>query len=854
MKKSYLLTALACLLAPVLSYAGTLKGKVTDTKGEELPFAIVYVQGTTNGTNANADADYSLSLQPGSYKIVCQIIGFTQSSYNVTIKGDETITHNFKLAEQNLELKAVTVKAGEDPAYGIMRKVIARRKFHLKQVKSFQSSIYLKGVFRNRIMPNSIFGLMKEEDGQLAKKEMGLDSAGRGILYLCEEEADYYSQEPNKERTVIRSVKQSGNPNGMGLERMPAVVTFYDNNVNPFQGSSSRGFISPVSDNALLYYKFKYLGDYQENGYTIDKIQVTPRRLYEPLFTGVIYIAEKDWAIHSLNLLITKTANLETLDTLRIQQSHLPLKEDTWVIKSQLLYPTISLLGFDISGYFMTVYNNQKVNEPIPDSIFANKKITSEYDKGANKKDSTYWQESRPVPLEADEVKDYVVKDSLNEHLNSPAYIDSMRRVYNKFKITNLLTGGVRYNSKMYKNKYRSNALLSLYNPLVSFNTVEGVAVAPKVWWSHEVDSYAHINATIAARYGFSNERFNAIGKVAYRQDDRAWKGKYWELGVQGGRYIFQLNPQSTIFPLYNTFSTLVYAQNYMKLYERTDGTLFFERNHGNGLSWKVNMSYQERKPLVNTTGYSWAKDAETKFTANNPIVPTTLGWTPHSAAIVGLSLSYQPGYTYTMYPDYRDPNRSSWPVFTLGYTKGIPDLLNSSVDYDKWRFDITDELNMKMAGILSYNIAAGGFINNKAVAIPDMKHFSDNQYTLAAPYLQSFQMMPYFRYSNTESVYGELHLEYYLKGLLTNKIPLLRQAQWYFVLGTNSFYASEKNYYSEAFAGIDNLGYKWMRFLRVDVVHSWNSLNQSALGVRIGIKPSGMIRVSVGEDHKGEW
>ncbi len=852
-KQFYFVFAIVLLCMPLTLQAGILKGKVRDSKGEDLPFATVYVQGTTIGTSTNANAEYALQLPAGSYKVVCQYMGFQQSIFNVTITGNEVVSHNFSLQEQTLQMQAVTIKANaEDPAYGIMRKVIKRRKFHLEQVKSFQSAIYMKGVVRNRSMPKSIKGIMKVEDGEEVKAEVGLDSNGKGVLYLVEEDASYYAQD-DKQRTVIHSVKESGNPNGLGFSRFPAVVTFYENNIDPMKGAAQRGFISPVSDNAISYYKFKLEGEFNQDGYVIDKIKVTPRRLYEPLLEGTLYIVEGDWAIHSLSLTATKTANLETLDTLHIEQTFLPLKKDTWVVKNQLLYPTIDLFGFSISGYFITVYNDQKVNEPIPDTVFDNK-IVSRYDENANKKDSTYWMENRPIPLQADEKKDYVVKDSLREKYRNPHYIDSMRRVDNRFRPGSIFLGGVSYNSRLYKNRFSTNAVINIHSPLVSFNTVEGLVVSPKVWWDHRIDSFSRLNTVLAARYGFSNERFNAIGRMTYHKDRKDWKGRWWELGAEVGRYVHQFNPSSTMEPLYNTISTLLYAQNYMKLYERYTAALFFNKNYGNGLRWNVEAAFQKRMPLYNTTDYSWSDKAGERMTSNLPAILEYVPWTGHSAVLVKAGISYRPGYTYTQYPDYKQPNGSRAPLFTLNYEKGIPSLLDSKVDFDKWRFGIEDVMSLKLFGELSYNIAAGGFLNKNYVSIPDMTHLAGNQIVLAAPYVHSFQLMPYYYYSNTADLYGELHVEYALKGLLTNKIPLLRQAQWYLVLGNNTYYASDDSYYTEASVGIDNLGYKWARFLRVDFIHSWNSLGQNTSGIRIGFKPGGLFSVNLRREENTDW
>lgn len=840
------------LCFPLVAHASVIKGKVTDAKGEPLPFATVYIQGTTNGTTTNADAQYQLMLAAGTYKVLCQYMGYKQTVFNVTIKDNETVTHDFSLQEQKLEMKTVVIKANsEDPAYAIIRKAIKRRKFHLEQVRSFQSAIYLKGVMRSRSLPDNLFGLkINDQDRGEIGKGIGADSNGRGVLYLCEEEADYYSK-GDKERTIIRSVRESGNPGGFGLSRMPQIITFYENNVSPIDEVSPRGFVSPISDNAIHYYKYKYEGEFREGGKTINKIKVTPRREFEPLLTGTIYIVEDDWAIYSLDLLATTKSNLELLDTLRFQQAHLELKKDTWVIKSQVLYPTLKILGFDISGYFATVYEKQKVNETVPDSLFKSK-IESSYDKTANKKDTSYWTENRPIPLEQDEVKDYKIKDSTLAVKVDRAKLDSLRRRGNRFHFSGLIMGGVHYATKEYMHRFSTNSLLNF--DLVNFNSVEGVNVSPKLYWRYRVDTGRILAGNIAARYGFNNTHFNLFGRFGYTHNDRGWRGRYWNAGVAGGKYVYQYNPNSAVTPIYNTVLNLLSGYNYLKLYERMSGMLAFNKNYGNGLQWSASASFERRLPLANTTNFSWSKSSESRLTNNVPSALKWMKWEDHKAALVNLYVSYRPGYTYVQYPDYKMPQGSELPLFSLQYQKGIPGVFNSKSDFDKWRFSIEDDMPLKLMGSLSYKIAAGGFLNKNYVSIPDMMHLADNQLVLAAPYMKSFQLAPYYKYSNVQKLYGEVHLEYYLKGLLTNKIPLLRQAKWYLVAGTNTFYAGQKTYYTEAFAGIDNLGYRWYRFLRVDVVQSWDNTGRQMTGIRIGINPNalgGGLQISSGNGEE---
>lgn len=830
--------------------AGVLKGKVTDSKGTALPYSTIFIEGTTIGVSANGNGDFELPVAPGLYKVVCQYVGYQQSVFNLSISGSETITHAFVLKDQSLEMKEVVVRANaEDPAYPIIRNAIAKRKFHLKQVKSFQTAIYFKGVARSRKLPKKFMGQ------KVADESDAVDTAGKGILYLAEEDADYYA-DGDKEKTVIHSVHESGNKNGLGFSQFPHVITFYENNVS-ILGKTSRGFISPVSDNALFYYRYKLLGEFTEQGHTVYKISVKPKRDYEPCFSGFIYIVDEDWSIHSLNMVLVKQSGLDLMDTLKLEQLFLPLQKDTWVIKNQVIGFTINLFGFDITANGVAVYDKQKVNEQIPDSIFAGK-VASTYDKVANKKDTAYWTESRPIQLEKDEVDNFIVKDSLNKKLSSPAHLDSVRRKENKIRPLSLLTWGQSFQGKN-KDVYEINGvLLGLgTDNILNYNLVEGFNVAPRFSWRHKIDSSNNLHVDIATRYGFSNQHFNAVGRLYDFNHDKTFHGRWWLYGVEGGRYVFQYNPENPVLPFINTYSALFYRENDLKIYERWDASAFLSHNYGNGLTWFIKASYQQRLPYENTTDYSVIDGSKVGFTSNTPphLLQTATAWEKHDAALIYASVSFKPGFTYTQYPDYKVANSSSLPLFTLNYEKGLPGIINSVSDFDKWSFSIAHDIDLKLLGDLKYNLVAGGFLNSAYVSIPDLMHVYGNRgWGYASPYLQSFQFAQYYDFSNKEKLYEEVHLEYHLKGLLSNKLPLLRQAGFHLLFGGNLFYVRQSDYYSEAFVGVDNIGWKLVRGLRIDFVQSWDSFNGRNSGVRFGFNLAGATIVTSDKRTHSEW
>src|SRR5690349_5589013 len=118
-------------------FAGKISGSVTDDSGQPLPYSSILVKGTTLGTTANNQGKYILNLEPGTYTIVCQHVGYSREEKSITIT-QETISLDFQLHLQQLTLAEVIVKKGEDPAYEIIRQAIKKRSYYQKQLANFQ--------------------------------------------------------------------------------------------------------------------------------------------------------------------------------------------------------------------------------------------------------------------------------------------------------------------------------------------------------------------------------------------------------------------------------------------------------------------------------------------------------------------------------------------------------------------------------------------------------------------------------------------------------------------------------------------------------------------------------------------
>lgn len=815
--KSFLLILPILFLGFLHVYAGRVSGTITDDKGNLLPFASILVKGTTKGTTANNEGRYFLTLEEGKHTIVCQYVGYKRQEKTIELSsGDSQL--NFQLSLQELSMAAVVVKpGGEDPAYDIIRNAIKKREYYLNQLDKFQCEVYIKGQLRLRDYPKKLFGQTIDfEDGDTSKKK---------IIFLSETVAKYSVDKPNKARIEVISTKVSGQSDGYGFSA-PQIVSFYENNIQIGGSLNARGFISPIAKNALNFYKYKLEGVFVEDGKEINKIKVIPKRKYEPLFSGYINITENDWRIHSVQLQLTKESQMELVDTLRIDQLHMPYENDTWVIKSQVIYPSIKMFGFDAYGSFVNVYSKFQIDPQFASKHFNNTLL--KFYEGSNKKPADYWDSIRPVPLQIDELVDYRKKDSLEQVKKDPAYLDSLDRRRNKVTVMNLLIGGQSFRREKKREVFNISPVLRT----ISYNTVEGLVVNLRGSYFKRLDSSSRSRRSIAItpviRYGFSNTHLNAYSGFTYNYG----KKYFSSVNISAGKRVFQFNNSNPILAFDNSLATLLWERNYMKLYEAWFGRLGMAKDLGDGARVSGAISYQDRIPLENTSMYVIKDWNEKAFTPNYPEIMTN-NFQRHQALAITIGLQWRPGGRYIEYPDRKISIGSKYPTFNLSYTHAIKNVFGSDVDYSKWQFGVSDNLNVKLWGSIRYAFGAGGFISKSAVEVPDYTHFNGNQLFLANDYMGSFQLLPYYKYSNVERFYAKAHLEHHYNGLLTNKIPLFRKLNWHLVTGANSFYLNRNQYYIEPFVGLENI----LKILRLDFVWGIEKGQPSSTGIRLGIR-----------------
>ncbi|NCW12027.1 MAG: carboxypeptidase-like regulatory domain-containing protein [Chitinophagia bacterium] len=791
------------------SYANVLQGSIRDAQGKEVPFASILIKKTKLGTTANSKGVYNLNIAPGDYVIVCQSISYKTVEKKVKIKEAFT-TLDFILTEQQYELTEVVVSnKAEDPAYEIIRNAIKKREAHLKEYNNFKCQVYLKGLIQLNDYPKKFLGdTVDFQDGDTNKAK---------ILFLSETFADYSVS--NKQKKVeVKSTKVSGRSNGFGLGN-PNIISFYENSINIGEALNPRGYVSPISDNALFFYKYKYMGSFYENGMEVTRIKVMPRRKQEPLFSGFINIIEGQWRLYSTQLNITKDQQLQLIDSISYEQIYMPIGSQ-WVIKQQVNYLSGNFFKFKFNGSIVQVFNEYELDKQFDKKYFTN--VVIKYLDSSNKKSLQYWDSARPLPLLEKEAIDFVKKDSLEKIRNTPAYLDSIDRRRNKMNINNLFLRGYNYNKQ--SQKIRINVDPLLYAFPINFNPAEGRVMNFKATWNKQLPQKNNISFSPSFRYGLEKKKWYTSFSGSYGFPTKARS----LVSASFGRTVFQFNNSNPISEIDNTASTLKWGNNFMKTYEAGFFKINYTRNFGQGVNLNLEMQYQDRTPLDNVVN-----DLKGHvFTPNYPTALMTSNILPHQSLVTSLNITWRPGTKYLELPNRLIGLRSPYPSFNFNYTQGLHGILGSDVDFAKWKCTISHNMNLKLLGKLNARFIVGGFVHDKKVFAPDFQHYLGNQIDLNQHYMTGFQMLPYYEFSNHASLYSESHLEYHLNGFLSNKIPLFNKLNWFFVIGANTLNIKSKPNYYETFFSIENI----FKIARIDFVNSIREDQPNATGIKFSI------------------
>ncbi|MBS1530690.1 MAG: carboxypeptidase regulatory-like domain-containing protein [Bacteroidetes bacterium] len=802
MRLVWISTLFIFLFFKAFSQAVELHGMVSDGRGKPLPFVSVLIDRVNRAALTNDSGIYRIILQPGSYKIDFRSPGYKPVSKTIRAEGFD-VRLDLQLSQTD------TTDKLPESGDSIIRRTIDRQNMPPGNPIYF-GRIYAKQSQSISQMPNNFFRT-------IVAYALNIYSENKGIVNLSESLADFQMRPPDRiSQEVTAAVVKQSSRNVFNFNQVPELnINFYQNTIH-LNGLSESAFVSPLADNAFNYYKYRLTGQFSDEGKLIDEINVEPVSPDEHLFSGRVYVIDKEWRLYGLELYLYRAANIDFIDSVSISQQYAPLNEQVSLpCASQLKYYG-TFWGFTYSGVFLQVYQDVRTDS-LKTNIYRSRyhSFTGDYDK-----DESFWEQNRVQPLTPAEKNFYRsatprTKSKISKHLLGPGQNKS-----NQFHILPYLFWGYT------QHNYDSNSTIAL-QPLansVFYNTIEGWGIDLKVKYTKTYDRLQSLAITPDIRYGFSDKVFNANLLLNYVYN--SYRHAY--VFGRAGTDFLDLNSTGTISPFLNSLTTLYLGNNYIKLYQSRFITAGTGGEVTGGILLTGQLEYAERAPLFNTTLHTFNKDS-VLLTSNNPLDPNsnTPLFPKYQALTLRGSVTFTFNQEYSITPDGRFILPALYPVVRINYREGIP-TVRSSVNYNFISMDVfQDRLNEGIIGYTAFYFSAGKFLNTHKLYYPDYNHFHGGQSFFFDTYAGSFHFLNYYTYS-TDRAYFEAHAEHNFTGYFLSRVPLLRNIGLQEIVGASYLGQGTLPDYKEIYFGLKR------SMLRLDYGFAFGRFSKIVQGFRL--------------------
>ncbi|MDX1471012.1 MAG: DUF5686 family protein, partial [Flavobacteriaceae bacterium] len=459
------------LLCVTLAFSQTkVSGEVLDESGEPVAYSNVLFKGTSIGTITNERGIFYLESQNTEDTLVVSFLGYRK----LEIPLKERVNYNMKLIleEESESLDQVYIVTGKqpkknNPAIDILRKIWERKRQNgLRKFDQYAYTKYEKVEFDLNTIDSSVIKSKLFRGMEFVFDKVDTSNVtGKTYLplFINESVSKVYGDNTiNKEKEDLMGNKNSGfSDNQIIIDFVRDLYSdynIYDNYLKFFDKS----FVSPLSKTGINTYNYVLL----DSAYIKDKwcynIVYYPRRPNELTFKGDFWVNDSTWAIKEINMQASKSANINWVKEIYIEQEFEVLNDSVFLIERDYFMSDFSYNKKEkskgIYGKRTTLYDNYVFDEKL-DPDFYDKEVYY-YDQDVYNRGDDFWAENRLENLNQDERGIYEMLDTLKT-------VKKFQRLYNLGSI--LASGYVEFPS-----------INMDYGPIFStfgFNEVEGVRI-----------------------------------------------------------------------------------------------------------------------------------------------------------------------------------------------------------------------------------------------------------------------------------------------------------------------------------------------------------------------------------------
>ena len=315
----------------------TFSGKIYDIESkEQLSFASVWIKGTNNAVVTQIDGSFSISPVSRTDTILISALGYRDKE----ILGRDVTTEpmDIELIPAAIQIDAITIRPGKNPAIPIVKKAIHNRKENRPEnVKNIELISYNKLNFSLSGIDSTIFDLgFFRKHADVLVKTNDYDNSYNIPMYFSEY-MNYEKRAENKPTEIQEIVKTqhgiSFAENEVVTKYMASLnekMSFY-NNIRFL----SKDFISPISAQAMLYYRY-YLDDsIVDNSRTYYRIRYKPKNSQDLAFYGYMIIEKESGALAEIDATLQPTSILNFVRNLRLFEKFQLTPDGKWFNRQQ---------------------------------------------------------------------------------------------------------------------------------------------------------------------------------------------------------------------------------------------------------------------------------------------------------------------------------------------------------------------------------------------------------------------------------------------------------------------------------------------------------------------------------------
>ncbi|PZR38284.1 MAG: hypothetical protein DI538_10050 [Azospira oryzae] len=405
-------------------FAQKISGALYDSiTHQPVAFAYLTLDDHRTGTATDIDGKYILNLSQGYTGNVT----ISHISYQTRVIAAASLArtpHRILTAARN-QLQEFVFKAGENPAWGIIRKVVANRQKHdPKNLDTYQYTAYNKvtaALLGKALNIDSLLLLATVNEKPLNKQQREMiemeNLAEKQHVFMSESVTEEKFKAPNKNFEKLLTYKISGfnSPLFASLPTDYQPFGLYDEQIKIV----AQDYLNPVSKNSWNKYDFELTDTlYNES----DSIYVIS---YEPLkgstfnsLKGQLSISTRGYAIK--NIIAESTDRFAKIG-FRVQQNY-ELVNDRWFpsqLNTDLFFREYKFNHRALTMQVRSYLSSISINIPMEAKTFEGVGVEL-----TATPDSVLLNKSRTVPLENKDLLTYTFYDSVSSSMKALKIID----------------------------------------------------------------------------------------------------------------------------------------------------------------------------------------------------------------------------------------------------------------------------------------------------------------------------------------------------------------------------------------------------------------------------------------------